>query len=231
MTEGCLICGEELEYLNEAVSMECEICHKKVPGKTRCKNGHFVCDACHSSGVDQIFSLCLCETEKNPLHILEKMMSMDFCHMHGPEHHVMVGSSLLTAYKNAGGDIDLMEALKKMYQRGSEVPGGICGFWGSCGAGISTGIYISIVTGSTPLEKDPWKYSNRMTASALGTISRHGGPRCCKRDSYLAVKEAIRFTKEVLNVELEDSPVQCTRSKINQQCLGKECPFFRHAES
>ncbi|MCQ2563482.1 MAG: DUF5714 domain-containing protein [Mogibacterium sp.] len=28
-------------------------------------------------------------------------MSMPFCHMHGPEHHVMVGSALLTAYKQA----------------------------------------------------------------------------------------------------------------------------------
>ena len=27
--------------------------------------------------------------------------------MHGPEHHAMVGSALLTAFKNAGGDVDL----------------------------------------------------------------------------------------------------------------------------
>lgn len=41
-------------------------------------------------------------------------MSMPFCHMHGPEHHVMVGSALLTAYKNAGGEIELKKALHEM---------------------------------------------------------------------------------------------------------------------
>jgi hypothetical protein len=29
------------------------------------------------------------------------LMAMPFCHMHGPEHHVMVGAALLTAYHNA----------------------------------------------------------------------------------------------------------------------------------
>ena len=37
--------------------------------------------------------------------------------MHGPEHHVMVGSALLTAYKNAGGDINLNAALVEMMNR------------------------------------------------------------------------------------------------------------------
>ena len=69
---------------------------------------------------------------------MEEMMSMPSCHMHGPEHHVMVGSALLTAYKNAGGEIDLQKALHEMYCRGKAVPGGACGFWGACGAGVST---------------------------------------------------------------------------------------------
>lgn len=56
------------------------------------------------------------------------MMSMSFCHMHGPEHHIMVGAALLTAYKNAGGNIDLNKALLEMYSRGKDVPGGVCGF-------------------------------------------------------------------------------------------------------
>ena len=51
--------------------------------------------------------------------------------MHGPEHHVMVGSALLAAYKNAGGEIDLPEALLEMMNRGKAVPGGVCGFWGA----------------------------------------------------------------------------------------------------
>ncbi len=49
---------------------------------------------------------------------LKKLMDQPFCHMHGPEHHVMTGASLLTAYKNAGGDIDLKQALVEMTNRG-----------------------------------------------------------------------------------------------------------------
>ena len=71
--------------------------------------------------------------------ILNQMMSRPSCHMHGPEHHIMVGMALLTAYRNSGGNIDLKKALAEMSSRGRSVPGGACGFWGACGAGISTG--------------------------------------------------------------------------------------------
>lgn len=193
----CLICKAPLEYLNE----------------------------CHTSGLEDILGLCLKEESKNPLEILEKMMSMPFCHMHGPEHHVMVGAALLTAYRNSGGDIDLDKALLEMYNRGKAVPGGVCGFWGACGAGISTGIYMSIVTKATPLAQEVWGLSNQMTAQALKCIGEIGGPRCCKRDSYLAVREAIKFTKEHLGIWMEAKNISCSRSSLNNQCIQGRCPF------
>lgn len=124
--------------------MECAICHKKENSKTRCVNGHYVCNDCHTRGMDTIIGLCLAETSKNPIEIINKMMDLPFCHMHGPEHHVMVGVALLTAYQDAGGDIDLPAALTEMMNRGKSVPGGACGFWGACGAGISSGMFISV---------------------------------------------------------------------------------------
>ena len=111
MHEECLICKAPLVYLNEDEPMQCEICHRRENSKTRCVNGHYVCNECHTKGMDTILALCLSEDSKNPVAILEKMMSLPFCHMHGPEHHVMVGAALLTAYKNAGGDIELESAL------------------------------------------------------------------------------------------------------------------------
>lgn len=76
---------------------------QKQYSKTRCVGGHFVCDECHTSGMNSIIAICLNSKSDEPIAILEKMMSMSSCHMHGPEHHTMVGSALLTAYKNAGG--------------------------------------------------------------------------------------------------------------------------------
>jgi hypothetical protein len=165
------------------------------------------------------------ETSCDPIEIIGKMMDMPFCHMHGPEHHVMVGAALLTAYKNTGGELNLERALQEIYNRGKQVPGGACGFWGACGAGISAGQFMSIATQSTPLAQEPWGLSNRMTSKALGSIGKVGGPRCCKRDSYLAVLAAIDFAAEHLNVHMEKSVPVCTRSGQNNQCIGKRCPF------
>lgn len=224
-TEECLICKAPLEYLVEDQLMECAICHKKEPSKTRCVNGHYVCSDCHTQGMDSIFGLCLAETAKDPVAIVRRMMDMPFCHMHGPEHHVMVGAALLTAYKNAGGQLDLERALREMYSRGKEVPGGACGFWGACGAGISAGQFLAIATESTPLAVEPWGLSNQMTARALESIGKAGGPRCCKRDSFLAILDAIDFTREHLGVEMERTVPVCSYSSKNNQCIGKRCPF------
>lgn len=226
MKDECLICKAPLEYLVQDEKMECAICHKTELSKTRCVNGHYVCSECHTQGMDSIFGLCLEETSCAPIAILEKMMSMPFCHMHGPEHHVMVGAALLTVYKNAGGAIDLQKALHEMYRRGKAVPGGACGFWGACGAGVSAGQFMAIATDSTPLAAEPWGLSNQMTAKALDSIGKNGGPRCCKRDSYLSILTTIDFVAEHLDVHMEKIIPVCTRSHQNNQCIGKRCPFF-----
>ena len=227
MKDECLICGAPLEYLERDVLMECAVCHKKENSKTACVNGHYVCNDCHTQGLDSIIAVCLRESSKNPVEIMQKLMALPFCHMHGPEHHVMVGAALLTAYKNAGGEIDLGKALCEMQARGKQVPGGVCGFWGACGAGISAGIFVSIATGATPLANKDWGLANKMTSAALGAIGEVGGPRCCKRDSYLSIIQAVGFAREQLGVEMELGEIRCVHSAQNNQCIGKRCPFYQ----
>ncbi len=225
MNEECLICKEPLEYLEKDELMECEICHRKENSKTRCLHGHYICNECHTKGLDSILNLCLEVNSRNPVEIIEKMMGMPFCHMHGPEHHVMVGAALLTAYRNAGGKLDLLPALTEMMNRGKVVPGGACGFWGACGAGISSGMFVSIITQSTPLANGPFQRSHQMTAKSLGAIGEIGGPRCCKRDSFLSILSAIDFVKDHFGVEMERTEIVCSYSAQNNQCIGKRCPF------
>lgn len=225
MKDECLICGAPLKYLENDSEMECVLCHKRENSKTACENGHYVCSECHTKGIDTIIGVCMSENSKNPIKILRKLMALPFCHMHGPEHHIMVGSALLTAYKNSGGEIDLHKALVEMQSRGKKVPGGACGFWGACGAGVSTGMFVSIITGSTPLGNEAWGLSNQMTAKALDAIGKIGGPRCCKRDSYLAITEAVKFVKAHLGVEMEIGEIKCIHSEFNNQCIGERCPF------
>lgn len=225
MKDECLICGKELEYLAVDELMECAICHKKEKSKTRCIKGHYVCNDCHTKGMDKIIGICLRAASKNPMEIFEEIIAQPFCHMHGPEHHVIVGAALLTAYKNAGGDIALGEALEEMMSRGRNVPGGVCGFWGACGAGISAGIFVSIISKSTPLTIEPFGFSNLMTSKALEQIGAVGGPRCCKRDSYLSILSACDFVKEHFGIEMERPQIVCRHSSQNNQCIGKRCPF------
>ena len=227
MNDECLLCGAPLVYLEEDTEMECSVCHRRERSKTRCAEGHYVCNECHTQGMDVIVGVCLREKTKNPIAVLDRMMEQPFCHMHGPEHHVMVGAALLTAYSNAGGAIDLEACLREMQSRGKCVPGGACGFWGACGAGLSAGMFVSIISKSTPLSEEAFGLAHRMTAKALEQIGQVGGPRCCKRDSYLSVLAAVDFVRENLGIEMERQEPVCRYASRNNQCIGKRCPFSR----
>lgn len=227
MPEECLICKDKIKYLDAETKMECAICGESEGSKCCCVNGHFVCNDCHTRGLDQFYSTCLAETSDDPTEILEKLMALPFCHMHGPEHHVLVGAALLTAYKNAGGEVDLENGLREMDVRGKKVPGGVCGFWGACGAAISSGQFISIVTKSNPLTDEAWALSNKMTSRSLNSIGEVGGPRCCKRNGRLAIEQAVTFVRENLGVSMKTpEATPCKHIARNEQCIRERCPYY-----
>lgn len=172
-----------------------------------------------------ILNTLLEEKGTDPIEMIIKIMNDPSCHMHGPEHHIMVASCLLTAYKNAGGEIDLPSALMEAQDRGGKVPGGVCGRWGSCGAAISTGIFISIITGASPLTEESWGLSNLMTSESLKNIGSIGGPRCCKRDSFTAMLTAVEYVKKHFGINMTTGNVVCSFSDRNPQCIKERCPY------
>ena len=86
-------------------------------------------------------------------------------------------------------------------------------------------MFVSIISGSTPLTNEPFALSHKMTVAALGQIGEIGGPRCCKRDSFLSILTAIDFVKEHFGVALQKPEVVCHYAAQNNQCIGKRCPF------
>ena len=76
MKEECIICKAPLIYLEKDEMMECVLCHKKELSKTRCEQGHYVCNECHTKGMDVIIDICLSEISKNPIEIIRKMMEL-----------------------------------------------------------------------------------------------------------------------------------------------------------
>ncbi|MGI6751191.1 MAG: DUF5714 domain-containing protein [Anaerovoracaceae bacterium] len=225
----CLICGEELKYSKNAQEMECIVCNRSFMSNGACVKGHFVCDDCHGKeAVGAVKYLCANTQSKNPFEIAEELMDKPCVHMHGPEHHIIIGAALLTAYGNAGGDVDIVPALEEMVKRGSKVPGGACGFWGCCGAAISAGMFYSIILGGTPLTGRIRDEANILTSKCLNEIASHEGVRCCKRETYKSLGVAVEYVKEKLGIAMEiPERILCLRSSKNKDCIGEECPFYR----
>ena len=149
------MCSAPLRYLQRDEQMECALCGKKEFSKTKCEKGHYICNECHTKGMVSIIDICLHEKSKNPVEIIRKLMDAPFCHMHGPEHHVMVGSALLTAYKNAGGEIDLENDLLEMYRRGKNVPGEFADFGEPAGRESARGFFSPLFQNRPRSQRSP----------------------------------------------------------------------------
>ena len=223
----CMICGKRLVYSDRAKPMRCAICGREAESSCACTDGHFVCDACHESASIAFFvPVLLASEERDPLRLFETVVALRQVHMHGPEHHVIVPCVLLTAYRNNGGEIDLPAALKEAVRRAKQVPGGVCGYWGVCGAAAGAGIYMSILLGSNPVHKEAWPIPQRLVSDCLNAIAEVGGPRCCKRTGRLAITRAAAFTEDLLGAEMPTGEIRCQYFRQNHECLFLSCPFF-----
>jgi hypothetical protein len=225
---NCLICGEELIYSQQSKVVECFICGKKETGNSCCMQGHYVCDSCHrNNGVDWVLAYCTKTKYADPIKIAQTLMNNNSIYPNGPEHHTLIGASLLAAYKNAGGDINLKESLDELRRRSMQVPGGTCGFWGTCGAATSAGQFYSIIAGSTPMTTEPWAQTQRLTSIILGKLADLGGPRCCKRTGFTAIKETVKYVNKIQGIKMDlPDKITCTFYQKNKECLKVSCPYF-----
>lgn len=174
-----------------------------------------------------IKELCLASDSKNPLEFAEELMRQDFISVNGPEHHMLDGAAFLTAFKNAGGKIDLPAALDELAKRALMMPGAMCGYWGICGGVASLGASFSIINKTTPLsDEQGYKDNMAYTSSVIKIMSGIGGPRCCKRNGFLAITYAVQFAEERYGIKMETSQPKCEFSSLNKQCLGPRCPFY-----
>jgi len=231
--EGCFLCAEELVYSQSYGEKTCYYCGELFSSNVCCPNNHFVCDSCHSSSAkDLIAKTCMQSTATDPIELANILMKSPQVKMHGPEHHFLVPAVLLTAYYNSKGDLaNKSSAILIAQKRAETVPGGYCGTHGNCGAAVGTGIFISIITGSTPLAEEEWKLSNEMTGHSLLAIAKQGGPRCCKRDSFTAIQTAIDYLEKHFNIDLPKNEISCSFSHMNKQCKFSDCQYYQNTPS
>jgi len=227
---GCLICGKEIVYLHSSEKGKCVYCNNEFDVNERCEEGHYICNKCHGSGaMDIIEEYCLKTSSVDPIEIANIIMSHPSVKMHGNEHHFLLPAVMLTVYYNLTNNTEaLVLQLKKAKKRSEMVPGGFCGTHGNCGAGVGSGIFISLITEATPLSKNEWQLSNLATAKSLYSIAMHGGPRCCKRDVYLSIIETSKLLDEQFNISIPlNNTISCNFSSYNKECLYKNCIFYK----
>lgn len=224
----CVVCGEPILYKNNPETAVCSVCGIEFSCEGSCANGHSVCKDCYDNqAVNVIRAACLDSSSKNPYDIVIAIMKNPAVRMHDVKHHILVGAALLAAYNNAGGSIDLSSCLAEMEKRGKQVPPGACGYLGSCGAAVSCGAFYSIISNSTPYSEGQWGLVNTLTGMCLIEIGKLGGPRCCKRDSFIALNTAIDFVSSNLDVQMEKpDKLICDFSERNKECIKEKCPYY-----
>jgi hypothetical protein len=137
---------------------------------------------------------------------------------------------LISAYYNTTGEFEKkIPALMEAEKRSKNVIEDLCVVYGACGAAIGTGTYISVITGTDLSSEEEWSLANLMTSDSLKAIAMNGGPRCCKRHSYLVVEEAIKFTDKNLRVRMEmNDEIKCEFSEFNAHCNKTKCICYKN---
>lgn len=175
---------------------------------------------------ERIKAICMSEKSRSPYDIVIKLMKLDGTPMHGPVHHCIDGAAFLTAMHNAGAQFDLASALDELFERGKKMPGATCGQWGICGASASLGAALAVINKTGPLSNNEYYKDNmRLTSRILGRMAEIGGPRCCKRNAFISINEAIDFANESYGFELEKKGIVCNFYPENKQCIGERCPY------
>ena len=223
----CPICQSEETKTEVQEIKVCSICGKDTSSSFTCSNHHTICYKCEQEKLkESIINYCLTTKSKHPLDLTLELMKLPNIPMHGPIHHFLIPAALLTAYSNQTDSINLKDALTIAKNRSQIVPGAVCGLWGVCGSAIGVGIYYSILKEISPLSTDLWKEVGQITSNTANKISNEGGPRCCKRDGFIAINEAIKYSNQYLNTNYTLNDITCDFFINNQQCKNIKCPYF-----
>ncbi|SFM31367.1 hypothetical protein SAMN04488696_0903 [Methanolobus profundi] len=217
----CLVCGTEVDYMSEPVNATCHYCGVEERTYFVCNDGHYVCNRCHSEDAMAVIeNICRTTDIADPLTIAEMIMEHPSIHMHGPEHHALIPAVLVTAYQNYTGNTDKGPIVEAM-RRGSLVPGGYCGLYGACAAGIGVGIAMCVLLEATPLTPEERAHANWATACTLKCIADAGGARCCKKSTRISLEEGMKYLSDMFDLgwyEKADFHVNCDYTQYNREC-------------
>ncbi len=200
--------------------MNCIVCH--LPGETFCPD---------CSGLEYpelIRRYCHGSSSNNPLQMAAEIMSHPDFPVAGQAHHPLIAAVLVTAYRNAGGELP-PEKIDAAVQRGNSIPGGFCAGFGADAAAIACGIAVSVIKGNTiAAEHAPGRaLAHALTGEGMFAVANNTGNRCCKRSVYRLLELATNYFNRVLGTTLEalPGPVVCPFVDRNKLCNGPACKY------
>jgi len=222
----CLVCGGKLIDHVNSIEVRCEKCNKITRTNIVCENNHYLCDRCaHEEVLSKINKMVPTMTSANPIDIGEELMMK--CGISGNSPHVIVTAAFLTAIKNLNGSVTDDEVLEGIF-RATQIPGGWCGYYGACGAGIALGTAFSIIKKATPMSDKERSFANEVTSGALNCVAELGGPRCCASSVRRVLSYGVVIAKEELGIEFpnaESDLTDCWTRKFNPDCKGIKCIY------
>ncbi len=224
---GCMVCGSPLTYFENDRQIKCSFCGVVKTANAECKNGHFVCDNCHSSNAIDIVRLICLNTDKTDMIDLFNMIR---CHpsipLHGPEYHFIVPGVIVATYRNLGGQVsdnDIQTAI----DRGKTIPGGVCAFWGGCGAALGVGAAFAVLLKGNPIKAGERKTVQQITGIIINRINKLEAARCCQREAWTALETAAELSTQYLEIPMRaEGATNCTQQSKNKECMGKGCPYI-----
>lgn len=221
----CPLCGVEL--LEKSRLQTCSYCGAEERCEWLCPQGHYVCESCRTASSEEIIErLCVATTNPDPLEIVDLIMKHPVFNQHGPEHHLLVAPTILAALRNQGCSVR-KGAIRAALRRMGDIPVGVCGTRGDCGACAGLGCAVSLLTGATFRSDRERSLALRGTARALMDAAQLGGPRCCKQSVYATLQAAAGFMSSELGVAFVVSDViHCAFSQVTEECKRERCVYF-----
>lgn len=226
--EFCRVCGNELIRVPQNVLMVCAFCGKIEETNWYCVENHYVCSNCLNLDPKEIVkSICLKSNKTDPIELANDIMSSPAIQMHGPEHHFITSAVMLTVMGNFTNN---HQGLKTKIQKAEEIAlrmAPTCTWHlGTCGAALGASIFLLLWKGLNAEDPKSWDEGNSIVTSTLKRIAELGSPRCCKRDTYIAIEETVEHLRVHYGIELPISEPKCIFSLRNRSCKHEECIFF-----
>jgi hypothetical protein len=189
-----------------------------------------ICHTCSAMEYQEVIrTYCQGSVSTSPLKMAQAIMRHPGFPVAGQAHHPLVAAVLVTAYRNAGGEL-AAEKVDEAIRRGNSLPGGFCAGFGADAAAIACGIAVSLIKGnSIGAEHAAGRaQAHALTGEGLLNVANKAGNRCCKRSVYSLLELATNYFNRVLGVRLEalDARPCCPFTAQNKLCNGAACQYF-----